>query len=211
MVCSEITSNTAIPAGDVILTSSIKPESLFLSNYSAKSLLVFMQKHTTLNINYEIVCENTSQTFYLRIKSSSSIIEVDDSFILLCSNSTESDDPDGIFPATLNGSVSVDVFGGLVGFSRLELTTCVSGPDNPELCITSPWTQFLPVSVMKTMRVVDIVFRYVIGVAIIVINIAFGCKLDLGIVKECVKRPIALAIGFLCQYLLMPLVSTRVA
>lgn len=39
----------------------------------------------------------------------------------------------------------------------------------------------------------------------------FGCKLDLGIVKECLKKPVAPGIGFGCQYLVMPLLGFAIA
>jgi len=37
-------------------------------------------------------------------------------------------------------------------------------------------------------------------------NVGMGCKVDLTVVKEVLRRPIAPIIGFCCQYLIMPLV-----
>ena len=53
---------------------------------------------------------------------------------------------------------------------------------------------------------------FVGGVAIIVIlaNVAMGCKVELPVVKEVLRRPFAPAVGFFCQFIIMPCVSTFV-
>lgn len=41
---------------------------------------------------------------------------------------------------------------------------------------------------------------------VIFANIGMGCKIDLDVVKEVLRRPIAPSIGFCCQFIVMPLV-----
>ena len=62
------------------------------------------------------------------------------------------------------------------------------------------------VSVMRKERFIDHLFLGLVSIMVIFANIGMGCKIDLAVVKEVLKKPIAPAIGFSCQYLIMPLV-----
>jgi predicted Na+-dependent transporter len=44
-------------------------------------------------------------------------------------------------------------------------------------------------------------------ILIIIANVLMGAELDVNIIASTIKKPIALAIGFFAQFLLMPLVS----
>ena len=63
------------------------------------------------------------------------------------------------------------------------------------------------VSVIREKRAVDTVFLAVILIIVLLANVGMGCKIDVEVVKEVLRRPIAPLIGLLCQYLLMPGVS----
>lgn len=65
----------------------------------------------------------------------------------------------------------------------------------------------LSVSVVREVRVIDSVFTYSVAILVSIIYINFGCVLDWPVLKETIKRPIGPAIGFICQFVLMPLVS----
>ncbi|ESO95075.1 hypothetical protein LOTGIDRAFT_93838, partial [Lottia gigantea] len=67
------------------------------------------------------------------------------------------------------------------------------------------------VTVIKTKRLIDHIFRFCISFMLITTTIGFGCKTDLDVVKESLKRPIAPGIGVICQYLLMPLIAFGIA
>lgn len=67
-------------------------------------------------------------------------------------------------------------------------------------------SRWYPVTVFREMRAVDHIFRIVLGAIIVVVTMGFGCQLDLEVVRECVRRPVAPAIGLGCQYIVMPLV-----
>jgi len=62
------------------------------------------------------------------------------------------------------------------------------------------------VSVMRRVRFIDHLFLGLVSIMVIIANIGMGCKIDLAVVKEVLTKPIAPAIGFSCQYLIMPLV-----
>lgn len=66
----------------------------------------------------------------------------------------------------------------------------------------------VPVSILRTMRPIDTAFRVVIYVFLVFVNLAFGAKLDLKVVKENIKRPVAPIIGLVGQFIVMPMVST---
>ena len=63
------------------------------------------------------------------------------------------------------------------------------------------------VSVVRKERFIDRLFIALVSFMVICANIGMGCKIDLAVVKEVLTKPIAPAIGFSCQYLIMPLVS----
>jgi len=63
------------------------------------------------------------------------------------------------------------------------------------------------VSVVRKQRFIDQLFRAVASIVLICANVGMGCKIDLAVVKEILRKPMAPAIGFCCQYLIMPLVS----
>ena len=54
------------------------------------------------------------------------------------------------------------------------------------------------------------IFIVVTIIFVIILNIGFGCSIDIEVVKEILRKPIAPAIGFLCQFALMPMVSTTI-
>jgi len=63
------------------------------------------------------------------------------------------------------------------------------------------------VSVVRKLGFIDQLFRVVVSIVLLCANIGMGCKIDLAVVKEILRKPMAPAIGFCCQYLIMPLVS----
>ena len=53
----------------------------------------------------------------------------------------------------------------------------------------------------------DKIFIHVIILMVIVAYVNMGCAIDLNVIKETLRRPVAPAIGLASQYLFMPLVS----
>lgn len=67
----------------------------------------------------------------------------------------------------------------------------------------------LKVTVIRAKRTIDTVFTYSVAILVAVIYINFGCALDWGVLRTTLKRPIGPAIGFGCQFVAMPLVSSN--
>lgn len=55
--------------------------------------------------------------------------------------------------------------------------------------------------------VLDIIFTAIMGLVLFTVNIMFGLQMEIKIIKEIGKKPIQPAIGFLCQFLFMPLLA----
>ena len=65
----------------------------------------------------------------------------------------------------------------------------------------------LSVTVVRGKRNLDRIFTISIIVLVSILYISFGCAMDWQLVKETLKKPIAPLIGFVSQFLFMPLVS----
>jgi len=63
------------------------------------------------------------------------------------------------------------------------------------------------VSVIRQERLIDHLFLVLATAMLVCANIGMGCKIDMKIVREVLRKPIAPGIGFSCQYVIMPLVS----
>lgn len=65
----------------------------------------------------------------------------------------------------------------------------------------------LAISVVRPMSQITKIFTISVAVLVSINYINMGCALDLNVVFSVLKRPIAPAIGFICQYTFMPLVN----
>uniref|UniRef100_A0A182JTU0 Sodium-bile acid cotransporter n=1 Tax=Anopheles christyi TaxID=43041 RepID=A0A182JTU0_9DIPT len=65
----------------------------------------------------------------------------------------------------------------------------------------------LPVTVIRPERVIDHVFTGSVILLISILYINFGAALDVGALKQIARRPIGPVIGFVCQFVFMPLLS----
>lgn len=107
------------------------------------------------------------------------------------------------------GVLTIAIRGNVIGMENLQVHAIFYTSEGNQTHHTL--NEKFVVSILRSMRAIDVVFRYVIMVFIIIITMGFGCKLDLGIVRECIKKPIAPGIGFCCQYLVMPLLGFGIA
>ena len=65
----------------------------------------------------------------------------------------------------------------------------------------------LDVSIVRKKTIESKVFSYSVAILVSLAYINMGCAMDLEVVKKTLKKPVGPLIGFLCQYLLMPLLS----
>lgn len=66
---------------------------------------------------------------------------------------------------------------------------------------------FLNVIVIRKLRAIDTVFHASVAILVSIIYINFGCALNYSELRKNVKKPIGPVIGFIGQYLIMPLVK----
>ncbi|XP_076331434.1 ileal sodium/bile acid cotransporter-like [Tachypleus tridentatus] len=62
-------------------------------------------------------------------------------------------------------------------------------------------------SVIRKPSVLKNVFTFLVAIVTGVNFISMGCQLDMKLIKQMLLKPVGLIIGFLCQFLFMPLVS----
>merc|ERR1719400_241820 len=65
----------------------------------------------------------------------------------------------------------------------------------------------LPVSVVRKKTIQSKLFAYSVAILVSLIAFGLGCAMDLQVVKETLKKPIGPMIGFICQYIFMPLIA----
>jgi len=69
----------------------------------------------------------------------------------------------------------------------------------------------VPVSVIRERRLVDKMFTYSVATLVAIIYINMGAALDLRTIKSTLRRPIGPVIGFMSQFVIMPLLSFGLA
>ena len=193
-----------------------------------KPFVLSMYQETTFSVEYTVFCDDKSDRYSVRVLSKREVVftvRQADNVTLFCTNATDiltnvtSDVMNviSVMPLItsrsnhliqrhgLRGNLTVTLYGVLLGRAQLDVTLSklgnIHGND-----LTADRHVF-SVVVFKQMGVFDTIFRISIYIFLVFITLAFGCKLDLDAVKENLRRPIAPAIGFGCQYILMPMVS----
>ncbi|KAF5403921.1 Apical sodium-dependent bile acid transporter [Paragonimus heterotremus] len=68
-----------------------------------------------------------------------------------------------------------------------------------------------PVVVLRGKRVVQLVFRIMIVTMVTLFTFTMGCELDPELLKAYSRRPVGPAIGFCCQFIIMPLLAFAIA
>ncbi|CAH1780564.1 unnamed protein product [Owenia fusiformis] len=74
-----------------------------------------------------------------------------------------------------------------------------------------PMVTTFDISVVREVRILDTAFTVAINVLVIASYLSMGCKVEVPVIKEVLKKPIAPTIGFLSQYGFMPLIAFSVA
>jgi len=114
---------------------------------------------------------------------------------------------------TSNVSSSFTVTGRFLGRTviKVETVNATQPPQSVRGPLLTVVNDSLPVvnyhvSVVRKERFIDHLFLGLVSLMVILANVGMGCKVDLAVVKEVLTKPIAPAIGFSCQYVIMPLV-----
>ena len=102
-----------------------------------------------------------------------------------------------------NGSdwtLPFNISSNFLGFTRIKAKLVNGGFERP--CDAE-----LKVGVVRKKTVLSKLFAYSVAILISLAYINLGAALDLKVVKDTLKRPVGPLIGFVCQYVLMPLIS----
>ena len=92
---------------------------------------------------------------------------------------------------------------------RTTLAFYLHGSPDPRVSPSRIVHSGYKVGVVRVPRAVDTIFTVGIAVMVSVLTLGMGCSLDITVVWSTLKKPISPAIGFSCQYLIMPLVSSE--
>ena len=193
---------------DVNTTSDEKAAQYFTLN-DPEQISMVMFDSLTISVNYTVPCKHSGDLIKVKVKSNDTdIFEINDNdtFSISCSNDKNDRMQLTIGPwpvdgkGFMHGTFELNIKGKLLGVSQLDIMA-VNNNGSDIINVS------LRVFVLRKIRMIDQVFFVVVAVFLFVIFIAFGCKLELEVVKECLKKPIAPGIGLACQYLAMPLVS----
>ena len=126
---------------------------------------------------------------------------------LLSADGQEQDD-DGLLqlevPTTSDWSIDINVTGTFLGFSRVSAAI---DKDQQETVASVREPLKLTVTRSKAKKTASKIFGYSVAVLISLVYINFGCALDLKVMKEVLRRPVGPAIGFVSQFVFMPLIS----
>ena len=172
---------------------------------------MFMDRELVSSFNYTLACQDLTSYYELKVTSDNpKVLRIPEtSFSISCANASFTGvsltSHAGItnFSYVIDGSFDIKLMSGLIGYDTIKFQLTEETDVNET---TTEETDTYDVVVIRKMRPVDRIFRIAVYCVQIFTLIGFGSKLDLKIVKECLRRPIAPAIGFCCQYLMMPLV-----
>ena len=180
------------------------------------NIQMFMDRELVSSFNYTIACSDLTSKYTMVVTSNNQkIIRVPETkFAISCTNASLRDSnmtsnmEYNIATYAVDGQIDVKLMSGVIGYVDLEFTlSSESLHDLNDNETISNETESYDVVVIRKLRPVDRIFRIVVYCVQVFVLTGFGAKLDLQVVKETLRRPIAPGIGFCCQYIMMPLVS----
>ena len=145
----------------------------------------------TGTIELNVTCETTTAEIMLRVNSEDDrIVEMSDPApVTICAR-----------PEVMNASLNVSVEARFIGKVNLRFRFTEHGVAEPET------TRDYRVTVVRVRSTIMKVFIIVTATLMVILNVGFGSSIDLDVIKEILQKPVAPAIGALCQFLVMPLV-----
>jgi len=108
-------------------------------------------------------------------------------------------------PGVRDWTLVVNVTGTFLGFSQVSAVVERSGQE--EGIVSSDSDLQLTVTRSKAKKTASKIFGYSVAVLISLAYINFGCALDMNVMWKVLRRPVGPAIGFVSQFIFMPLCS----
>ncbi|XP_033219576.1 P3 protein isoform X1 [Belonocnema kinseyi] len=94
---------------------------------------------------------------------------------------------------------TINVTGLFLGKAKIILSISLDG-----VLVNS---SIMEVIVTRQERVIDTVFTASVVILVSILYINFGCAMDWDLCRKTLKKPVGPAIGFVCQFLFMPVIS----
>ncbi|OWF37932.1 Ileal sodium/bile acid cotransporter [Mizuhopecten yessoensis] len=234
-VCEEVEPEYTVPGVGIEGndTSSTTPKGFNAFFDNPMDFFLFMDEVKTVSMSYRLVCDRVAEKVQLTFRSQDPdrfFVVSPDRVLISCENATEtfvsmentsitttpisslSPMADQLYELVQSDKIRLHLSAVLLGRRNLVITVRRSSPDNNSISDDGNTDQLLfPFVINRKMSKLDLAFRIIVYFFLIFITLAFGCKLDLKVVKESVKKPIAVSVGLGCQYLVMPLLGYAVA
>ena len=103
-----------------------------------------------------------------------------------------------------NWTRAFNITGNFLGFAKVQ-AKAVQIKNTKEKVVVKE--AMLPVSVARKKTIQSKLFAYSVAILVSLAYINMGCAMDLKVVKDTMKKPIGPMIGFICQYVFMPLIA----
>merc|ERR1711892_680086 len=159
--------------------------------------------------NFDVICSDCGQDrdsiYKLELKN-------EDPRIAFIQSGDAMQDDDGFMELDVSGkerdwSISVNVTGTFLGFTSIKSAVEETLKDGSVIAKHSDQPLQLTVTRSKAKKTASKIFGYSVAALISFAYINFGCALDLNVMKEVLRKPIGPAIGFVTQFIFMPICS----
>merc|ERR1711892_713311 len=159
--------------------------------------------------NFDVICSDCGQDkdsiYKLELKN-------EDPRIAFIQSGDAMQDDDGFMEIDVSGkerdwSISVNVTGTFLGFTSIKSAVEETLKDGSVIAKPSDEPLQLTVTRSKAKKTASKIFGYSVAALISFAYINFGCALDLNVMKEVLRKPIGPAIGFVTQFIFMPICS----
>jgi len=159
--------------------------------------------------NFEVFCSDCVQDkeskYKLKVKN-------EDPRIAILQTGEFIQDDDGLMEIDISNkerdwAIEVNVTGSFLGFSNIKSIVEETVKDGSVVVKHAESDLFVTVTRSKAKKTASKIFGYSVAALISFAYINFGCALDLKVMKEVLKKPVGPAIGFVSQFIFMPLCS----
>lgn len=101
-------------------------------------------------------------------------------------------------------SCDIDVSGVIQADNMARLNLTGAYPEGPhKKAVGAKYS----VAVVREERAIDVAFNVIVVLLVLVVNLGMGCKTELSVVKEVLRRPVGPITGLCSQFIIMPLVK----
>lgn len=159
---------------------------------------------------FDVLCSDCDQDpgaeYKLRLRN-------EDPGIAFLQQGDNQQDENGLMEIDITGKprewfLTVNITGTFLGFTKLESSVeKTSGARSEQLIHHGQEPLYVTVTRSKDKKTASKIFGYSVAALISFAYINMGCALDLEVMKKVLRRPVGPAIGFVSQFLFMPVCS----